>query len=152
MGLDTTHGAWHGPYSLFNTFREKLAEFYGIPLTLMEGFYYTEGLLSPFGMIQLAVEKLAAASDQWEALTKHLPLRWESFKPNPIHELLNHSDCDGELSPDSCLLIADELAQVIKSVEDNSNGVDRQWFLECLIRFEAGCREAAAKNEVLEFG
>jgi hypothetical protein len=24
MGLDTTHNAWHGPYSLFNRFRQNL--------------------------------------------------------------------------------------------------------------------------------
>lgn len=38
MGLDTTHNAWHGPYSSFNRWRHWLAEQIGIPLELMDGF------------------------------------------------------------------------------------------------------------------
>ncbi len=38
MGLDTTHNAWHGPYSAFGRFREAVAEAAGIPLQEMDGF------------------------------------------------------------------------------------------------------------------
>lgn len=38
MGLDTSHNAWHGPYSSFGNFRKKLAAHIGIDLLNMEGF------------------------------------------------------------------------------------------------------------------
>lgn len=38
MGLDTSHNAWHGPYSSFGNFRKKLAAHIGINLDSMEGF------------------------------------------------------------------------------------------------------------------
>lgn len=45
MGLDTTHGCWHGAYSAFMRWREKLAEVAGLPpLMLMEGFYLADRL------------------------------------------------------------------------------------------------------------
>ncbi len=39
MGLDTTHGCWHGAYSAFGRWRTKVAEVAGFPpLDSMEGF------------------------------------------------------------------------------------------------------------------
>ena len=38
MGLDTTHDAWHGAYSSFNSWRTWLATQIGINLREMEGF------------------------------------------------------------------------------------------------------------------
>lgn len=38
MGLDTSHGAWHGPYSSFNRFRYWLAEKIGINLNDYIGY------------------------------------------------------------------------------------------------------------------
>lgn len=152
MGLDTTHGAWHGPYSSFNRFRERLAGFYGIPLSLMQGFYEEGGAFDPLSMVRLACSKNAfGEDDQLKNLTGYLPLKWDSFKPNPIHELLNHSDCDGDISPESCLAIADELAKLINDIHIETPTVNDMWFIDKLKQFEAGCREAAVKNETLVF-
>ena len=38
MGLDTTHGCWHGPYSSFNRFRERLAKEAGYDLNEYDGY------------------------------------------------------------------------------------------------------------------
>lgn len=38
MGLDTTHGAFNGAYSSFNTFRENLAVHFNLVLDNMIGF------------------------------------------------------------------------------------------------------------------
>lgn len=38
MGLDTSHNAWHGPYSSFHSFRKFLANRIGIVLDSLEGF------------------------------------------------------------------------------------------------------------------
>jgi hypothetical protein len=38
MGLDTSHGCWHGAYSAFSRWRTQIATQIGIPLDCMEGF------------------------------------------------------------------------------------------------------------------
>lgn len=38
MGLQTTHGCWHGPYSAFHEWRVEIAEVVGIDLAEMEGY------------------------------------------------------------------------------------------------------------------
>ncbi|MES1181174.1 MAG: hypothetical protein ABUL44_00110, partial [Flavobacterium sp.] len=38
MGLDTSHNAWHGPYSSFRYWREMIASKIGVNLQKMEGF------------------------------------------------------------------------------------------------------------------
>lgn len=38
MGLDTSHDAWHGPYSAFGRWRGEIAKLIGIDLKAMEGF------------------------------------------------------------------------------------------------------------------
>lgn len=38
MGLNTTHGCWDGPYSMFNTFRYGLAHMIGISLDDYAGY------------------------------------------------------------------------------------------------------------------
>lgn len=79
MGLDTSHGCWHGPYSAFMRWREHLNHaIRGNGITRedldqawREGFY----------------------ADQ----------------SKPINVLMNHSDCDGIIQADVCGPLADAL-------------------------------------------
>src|SRR5690348_13110424 len=102
MGLDVSHDAWHGAYSAFSRWRNKLAEVAGLPpLGLMEGFFERGKYTDPFTM--LAREFPNLAEDYYACL----PIRWDALKPDPLHYLLNHSDCDGYISPGRCKRIAD---------------------------------------------
>ena len=87
MGLDTTHDCWHGPYSAFMRWREKLAEVAGYG-SLREYSGFGEG-----------------ATKQWPNNGDALIL------------LLDHSDCDGELPADRCGEIADRLAELLPAME-----------------------------------
>jgi hypothetical protein len=121
MGLDTTHNAWHGPYSSFNRFRNQLAKRIGIDLNDYVGY-------GPNG-------------------TKDL----ESID-HPLMDLFNHSDCDGELTPDQCAKIIEGLDMVIKDCPVPMNAWSEDYlFLSQAIRFRDGCKEAYEKQEVLEF-
>lgn len=123
MGLDTTHGAWHGAYSAFNRFRHELALRIGIDLKEYIGY--------DFGP---------------EQGTKEL----ESID-HPLMDLFNHSDCDGILTPEQCKKIADGLDMVIKASipdEDNYHGMS---FIERCITFRDGCLLAYSRKENLEF-
>lgn len=59
MGLDTSHNAWHGPYSSFGDFRIALANQVGINLNEMQGF----GGKIPFDTINDDVKILLDHSD-----------------------------------------------------------------------------------------
>ena len=70
--------------------------------------------------------------------------RWDKIK-DPIKDLLNHSDCDDELTPEQCRVIAPRLTEMIKYWDDDD--YDKQEASE-LIR---GMEEAISKNESLVF-
>jgi hypothetical protein len=162
MGLDTSHDAWHGPYSMFNRWRTWLASQLGIPLCLMEGFYDPEmgSFGNPFSLIEYKFPK----GDELELssireLKKQLPLKWESFKPSPLHELLYHSDCDGEISYGKCGKIAKALKELLATIK-NDNAESRSpetergcydGMFKATERFMKGCELAYSKKEVMEF-
>lgn len=158
MGLDTTHNAWHGPYSSFNNFRRQLAKHYGIPLDLMEGFYADkdEVFCNPFYFAEKELTELSYFSIK--RVKDYLPLKWDNFKPNAIHELLYHSDCDGYINWVACGKIAKELRKVLTEIEKDEaaepitpqramyNG-----FYNAVEQFMKGCQLAFDSKERLEF-
>lgn len=91
MGVDI--GGAHWTYSGFMRFREKLAEMEGIVLGDMAGY---GGIYSPNG--------------------RQIP--WDTVQ-SPIVPLLNHSDCDGELSPEECAQVYPQLAELVEQLEDS---------------------------------
>lgn len=144
MGLDTTHDAWHGGYGRFNFWRIKVAKAVGIPLELMEGFY-ADDYRHPLSMVKDAVERVADPSAK-EQLARHLesfPLSWDAFTPSALHELLYHSDCDGEIDWQNCLAIAIELERTFPNLDDDTKALAE--------RFAKGLRLANEKQENLEF-
>ena len=66
-----------------------------------------------------------------------------------IIPLLNHSDCDGELTVEESAQIVAGLNAILKNKKE-SPGADT-YFWDNIIKFRAGCLEAISKNEVIEF-
>ena len=64
---------------------------------------------------------------------------------SPLVILLDHSDCDGELSPDECRLVAPALRKAVEPWPDGDS--DKRRFLELANGMDA----AAEANEPLEF-
>lgn len=60
--------------------------------------------------------------DSAKPIYEGLPISWESLKPSPLHILLSHSDCDGEISPTDCAAIADELEKLLPELTDEVGG------------------------------
>ena len=159
MGLDTTHGCWHGPYSQFMRWRVWLAKQAGMPsLYLMEGFFTVErGDYSPI----LGRDGYSVSDSVRIALGEHLPIRWESLKRDPLHRLLSHSDCEGHIPARYALPIAKRLEQIASNAEregadvpghapDVERGIYDSMIAACR-RFAKGLREAAACGERVEF-
>ena len=157
MGLDCSHNAWHGAYSAFMRWREKLAEVAGLPpLMLMEGFYTPlDDMRMPATLyhgIDTNRPAYGAGSEPYMArLDAQLPIRWECLKPSALHELLYHSDCDGEIPADRCGPIADALEALVPLLPDEVAGGHIGHWREKTMQFVTGLRAAAAAGEPLDF-
>lgn len=131
MGLDTTHGAFHGAYSAFSRFRDAFIKSIGGRTEEQGGFFDRRHLwFFPEGM--------------------------DSGTHPGIYVFMCHSDSDGEIAPEMCAKIADEMEALLPLVEaypDNLGGhIERDGgFLAVTKRWIAGCRAAAAEGVPLEF-
>lgn len=127
MGLHMSHGCWDGAYSAFHRFRTLIAMFAGLPpLDRMEGFCDASWAIS-----------------------------WKSLEPDVLHELLNHSDCEGEINWECCDLLADRLEDVKGNVDERVKSFEcgqMPNFVECIDEMIEGLRYAYQKQENIEFG
>lgn len=153
MGLDTTHDAWHGAYSAFMRWRQEVAKAAGLPpLEFMEGFFCpmrSRQGIATFYLGRGADDELARGS--FERLEERLPIKWECLKPSPLHELLFHSDCDGEIPAESCGPIADALEAILPNMPTGSGGGHIGDWRDKTQQFIDGLRRAAAAGEPLGF-
>jgi hypothetical protein len=150
MGLNCTHGFWDGPYSAFMRWRIALAKAAGFPpLLLMEGFYEAppgEAMkwAAPREGGPLCGSHLGCSLHDWiERHTAELPISWAPFKPDPLHVLLDHSDCDGKIAAKHCALLADRLAGLVKKMP-------AEWREKTKLA-AAGAREASQAKEDIRF-
>lgn len=143
MGLDVSHDCWHGAYSAFMRWREKLAEVAGYPpLALMDGFYDAELWANTFKSYPWHVET---------AISK-LPIKWDVFRSDPLVILLHHSDCEGHIDAKDCGPLAERLAQLIPLLPmSDSPGHIGSW-RDKTQAFVDGLRVAYRNNEKVRFG
>jgi hypothetical protein len=117
MGIDFTFCNAHWSYSGFHIFRTRVAEAIGIEnLDKMENF------------------------EEWDGKSN----LWSSVD-SPLVHLLNHSDCDGELSVEQCRVIIPALVAVMRSwQEDDRDRIEGERLVE-------GMQSAVDNNEPLTF-
>lgn len=150
MGLDTTHGAWHGAYSAFHRWRVELAKLAGLPpLELMDGYYDNDH----FSLLEYAHPNPDdLAMSRLRRLKEELPLKWEALKPDGLHILLLHSDCEGTLKASECKKIADSLTKLIPKIpEDMDLGGHIGNMRQKTQTFIDGCMEAYNAKEKMRF-
>ena len=128
MGLDFTHCNACWAYGGFNDFRRRLAIQIGINLNEMEGF-------RPFAVVH---GKIIDIDRNWVGKP------WKNIK-DPIKYLLNHSDCDGHLTPLQCKKVAPRLRELVREWDDAD--YDKQMAWELI----KGMQKAAKANQKLEF-
>lgn len=155
MGLDTTHNCWHGAYSAFMRWRQEISKAAGLPpLELMEGFFTSRdgsrGVRGGIPTFYLGPDPGELVENCIRRMEESLPISWDSLKPSPLHELLYHSDCDGEITAESCGPIADALEALLPKLNGDHGGHIGDIKAKTQ-RFIDGLRDAAAKNEAVEF-
>lgn len=117
MGLAFTHCAAHWSYSGFHRFRQRLAREIGLDLDAMVGF---------------------AENGQGRS--------WIEVPPDPIVWLLNHSDCDGDLTPDQCKTLGPRLLELVARWPDIDHDTVNARMLA------KGMKQAADHGVPLRFG
>jgi hypothetical protein len=137
MGLDTTHGCWHGAYSAFMRWRQEIAHVAGFPpLMLMEGFYdpkewwlmtsrpdTNDPKMYTFATMPKnehgGTRGISYALDE---VMRRLPIKWDIFGNDPLAKLLAHSDCGGELEAEVCGPLADRLEGLLPLLPEGNGG------------------------------
>lgn len=141
MGLDISHGAWHGAYSAFSRWRNKLAEVGGYTFHVEE---HREVVDLDWGAIQ---ELLGPRLDgKWP----RLPMRPNGV-PDPLIVLLAHSDCDGEIQPDMLQPLAERLIGLVPKLGNEDGGGHIGSYRETTLQFIVGALRAVAADEPLRF-
>jgi len=130
MGLFISHGAWpRGTYSAFNRFREVLCEVTG-------GSWPKSSGIAP-------------------VMTWYWGPNYSPETHPGLFALLSHSDCDGDIAPDLCTHLANELEALLPLLDGQGEGVghiaDRGGYGGIARDLIAGGRDAAAHNEYLYF-
>lgn len=158
MGLDTTHGCWHGAYSAFMRWRCEIARAAGLPpLMLMDGFYSWEHISAE--EVHEAVSVLCVSSkhewarDMLDAVRLYcnLPIPWECLRPSPLHLLLRHSDCDGSIPASECAGLADALEELLPRINSGYDAGHIGNFRDKTQAFIDGLRLAAERKEDVRF-
>lgn len=141
MGLDTTHDAFHGAYSAFDRWRGEILK--------------AAGGRGGYGRCR----KEPAQEGDREGWWYYGPGYSGETHPG-LHILLCHSDCDGEISPEDCAKVADDLEALLPALEESlltagdweSGHIVRYGgFMTVTKRFISGCLAAAKAGEALEF-
>lgn len=134
MGLDTSHGCWEGPYSMFDRWRSTLSNF----------VMHERAANDP------VAKELSYLGWTQEAYVKALDSNMYEDQTVPINVLLAHSDCDGEIPAAICAPLADAL-QAIADKHMPQRGIydEKRPATE---RFIAGLRLAASNSEAVRFG
>jgi len=130
MGLDCSHGAWSGAYYRFNRFRQYLAKTIG-------------GSWPPHDPEFRMPDGTAPSRHDW--------YRDDDIAPEHtvgILALMNHSDCDGDLSPEECAAVAAWLRWAIPLLPEKVGGDRPRVDAE---QFAAGCELAHSRGEHLFF-
>lgn len=115
MGLDFSHADTSWAYGSFYVFRINLANEIGMDLQEMEGF--KKGCKG---------------------------LSWDGFNDDII-PLLNHSDCDGELTVEECKKVAPRLRELVANWDDTDFHKSRA------LKLADGMDLAVKANEPLVF-
>lgn len=104
MGLDTSHGCWHGAYSAFTRWRHKIAEVAGYAVWSV---VYDDGIKSDTIMLD------------WGHVTEeNLAGKWNEMPSDPLILIFAHSDCHGELPWQFCAKLAERLEEIMPLLPD----------------------------------
>jgi len=148
MGLDVTHGAWHGAYSAFSRWRHMLAEAAGYEVAEV----VTEVISSP-GRMDYKSTRPMVLIDWGHIKPENYEGVWakDDEPSDPLILLIAHSDCGGMLTPRHARLVADRLEELLALLPDEVAPGHIGNVRDKTRTFIGGCRAAHKANQRLRF-
>ena len=144
MGIDFSHCEVRWGYSGFMHFRTKLATEAGIALRCMSGFA-SGPTGKPFEVLTIFGESESGVTPGFDKYVgRQTAIPWKNIKDD-IKPLLDHSDCDGVLTPDECAKVAPRLRELVYGWAD----VDQDRIKALLLA--DGMEAAVSENVNFEF-
>lgn len=143
MGLDFSHCEAHWAYSGFMRFRTKLAAEVGIALHCMESFAWNFSTNKPYEFVRVN-EYNESIPNNGGLIGIQPVIKWSAVHDD-IVPLLNHSDCEDDLTPDECRKVAPRLRKLVEQWADD----DRDKINALLLA--EGMEFAASLEENLRF-
>ena len=144
MGLDTSHGAWHGSYHNFYAWRGAVAGAAGYS-------DYNEVAGDIFDTLN-AEEQPPERSIKWNEIDdQKLGGLWVEPPGDALVMLLAHSGCEGSIFPRDAEPIASRLEELLPAIRKVATG-ERDWLFDATEDFIDGLRAAAAVHEPVTFG
>ena len=132
MGLDTSHNAWHGPYSAFSGWRNYIAVAAGYSLKKVPLF--TGG---PPSNDQPDI-------DWSQYVESNYAGEWDEMPNDPLLVLFVHSDCDGVIHPEHAMLLAERLKELVPELKN-------QYLRDKTEMFIGGLYAASSMDEDVDF-
>lgn len=136
MGLDTSHDCWHGAYSAFSRWRNKLAEVAGYVFAKQKD--------------DMGLEWDTVCVD-WGHLQDKLYGDWDKTPDDPLLVLIAHSDCEGVIHPKQAKPLANRLEKLLPLLPDEDGGGHIHNWRDKTQTFIDGLREAVSLNEDVDF-
>ena len=136
MGLDTSHDCWHGAYSAFTRWRDKLAEVAGYQFAEItyDGGWKHNTILVDWGHLQ---DKLYG--------------KWDKTPDDALLILIVHSDCEGYIYAEQTASLADRLEELMPLLPEGDGGGHIGDWREKTQKFIDGLRKAAKRKQKVEF-
>jgi hypothetical protein len=142
VGLDTSHGCWHGAYSAFTRWRNTIAEAAGYDLMPPTPEEVAAGVIPSLRYPMLEWSGVVAENFQGE---------WTRTPPDPLIVLIAHSDCDGVIHPAQAGPLADRLEELLPKLPEGDGGGHIGDWRDKTQRFIDGLRAAVAAGEDVDF-
>ncbi len=160
MGLNCSHDAFDGAYSAFN----RLRQFVCYTLGIISGEYcsfpphyaYTSASEADKQHYSPLYEGQFRKIPELDPDKFYVPELLDKRRPG-LWEFLSHSDCDGEISPEMCLRVAEDLEWLLPTVKGMHDLIEtghiarNGGYAKVIETFAQGCRRAASNNEPLLF-
>ena len=148
MGLDCSHDAFHGAYSAFNRLRQEVCRATGGSFPPHWKWNSDGTYVENRG---IPVRNKDLDEDSW-----YFGEGYSEESHPGLFGFLSHSDCDGEIPPEMCERVADELEKLLPKIEALASPA---WgdiayqggYVPVLRKFIDGCRAAAAAGDPLKF-
>ncbi len=131
MGLDTSHNCWHGAYSAFNRWRNKIAEVAGYEIVRYDG--------------------IPAPKLDWDNISlENVNGKWGKLPSDPLIILFVHSDCGGYIQWRCTKPLAGRLTELLPLLEGDGGG-NIGSYRQTTQAFIDGLLLAHSKNELVKF-